>query len=281
MPENVTPHPVRLVLYVDDSTHWHSTARLVGQFLRTNDGQALITTSLLLPGARQRAMEKAKEILGLPPERVTLLGRPGIVEHTLPDIARQNRADIVVVGRLGSVDRLTNGLIAHLIVKRTRTSVLIARGEPRAIRKILVCTEGSGAATKNIDRAALVAKAFGARLDLLHVVSQMGITDTARERVEADLRDFIHSDAPGAQHLRESKERIAAYGLQGDILVRTGLVVDGIVDAVREGGHDLLVIGAHDKQAPDSHLYEDLASLILRASPVSTLVVRAKPTTED
>lgn len=266
--------PVRIVLYVDDSAHWHSAARLLGQFVRHAGGHVTVTSAVLLPGSRQRAMQKAAELLALPPGAVSLLGRPGIIEYTLPDVARQTDADLVVVGRLGSADRLTSGLIAYLVAKRTPSSVLITRGRPQRIRKILVCTEGARHGLTDFERSAQVARAFGAQLDVLHVVSQMGLTDKGRAEIEEDLRDFLHSDAPEAEHLRELEKRIAQHGLRGNVLVRAGLVVEEILDAVREGGHDLLVIGAHDIGGPGAHLYEDFASLILRASPVSTLVVR-------
>lgn len=265
---------VRTLLYVDDSDHWHSAARLLGEFVRHAGGHVTVTCSLLLPGSRQRAMRKAIDLLALPSAQVASLGRPGLVEYTLPETARQAKADLVVVGRLGSADRLTSGLIAHLVAKRTPASVLIARGHPQRIRKVLVCTEGSRHGASDFERAALVAKAFGAQLDVLHVVSQMGLTGRAHAEIEEDLRDFLHSDAAEAEHLRELDARRREERLEGRIIVRRGLVVEEILDALREGGHDLLVIGAHDIAGAGAHLYEDFASRILRASPVSTLVVR-------
>lgn len=269
--------PLRLVLYVDDSDHWATAARLLGDFVRRVGGHVTLTSSLLLPGSRERAMKRARQLLNLPADQVTMLGRAGIIEYTIPDVARESDADLVVVGRLGSADRLTSGLIAHLIAKRTPASVLIARGRPQGVRKILVATEGARHGGRVFDRAAIVAKAFGARLDVVHVASQMGLTDKGREEIEEDLRDFLHSDVPEAEHLRELEGRLRAQGIEGRVFVRAGLVVEEIVDAVREGGHDLLVIGAHDIAAPGAHLYEDFASLILRTSPVSTLVVRDRP----
>lgn len=266
--------PTRIVLYVDDSSHWHQAARLLGEYVRHAGGTVTVTCALLLPGSRARAMEKAKQLLALPEDQVALNGRAGLIEYVLPDIARQVDADIVVVGRLGSADRLTSGLIAHLVAKRTPASVLIARGKPQAVRSILVCTEGARHGAADFERAAWIAKAFNARLTVLHVISQMGLTDKGQEELDEDLRDFLNSDAPEADHLRDLRDRIARMGLKGGVEVRAGLVVEEIIDAVVEGGHDLLVIGAHDIGKAGSHLYEDFASLILRSSPVSTLVVR-------
>lgn len=265
--------PIRILLYVDRSKDWHTVARVVGEFARRVPCHVIVTSSVFFRKERERELTRAKELLALPPEQVELIGRPGLLEYTLPSTARRTGADAVVVGRLGSTDVITSGRVAHLIAKRTPASVLVAR-RPRPIRSILVCTEGKRSGIDAFEGAALVAKALGARLDILHVVSQMGLTDTARAKIDADLRDFVRSDAPDAAHLRDLEERLRVRGLEGRAQVRAGLVVEEIVDAVREGAHDLLVIGAHDIGAPGSHLYEDLASLIIRASPVSTLVVR-------
>lgn len=266
--------PTRIVLYVDDSSHWLQAARLLGEYVRHAGGEVTVTCALLLPGSRAKAMERAKQMLGLPEEQVRLLGRAGLIEYVLPDIARQVDADIVVVGRLGSADRLTSGLIAHLVAKRTPASVLIARGKPQSIRSILVCTEGARHGVADFERAAWIAKAFNARLTVLHVISQMGLTDRGQEELEEDLRDFVNSDAPEADHLRDLRDRLERRGIPGGVEVRSGLVVEEIIDAVVEGRHDLLVIGAHEIGGAGGHLYEDFASLILRSSPVSTLVVR-------
>lgn len=267
---------MKIVLYVDDSKHWHQAATLLGQYVRGAGGHVTVLSTLLMPGNRRRTLEEAQRRLDLPPEQVELVGRLGLVEQVLPDVARKAAADLVVVGRLGSADRLTSGRIAHLIAKRTPASVLIARGRPEALRRILVCTEGARHGSIDFERASQLAKVFGASLDVLHVVSQMGLTDAGSREIEEDLRDFLRSDAPEAEHLRDLDARLAQLGIPGRVMVRAGLVVDEVVDAVREGNHDLLVIGAHDIAAPGSSLYEDFASLILRASPVSTLVVRER-----
>lgn len=263
----------RIVLYVDDSVYWHSAAKLVGQYARGRGAHVTVVASLLLPGKRQRALDEGVRLLDLPPEQVSTLGKPGIIEYTLPEFAREDKADVVVVGRLGSADRLTSGLIGHLIAKRTPASVIITRGKPESMRAILTCTEGSIHGESNFRRAADLAEVFGARLDVMHVVSQMGLTDRGREELEEDLRDFVASDAPEAEHLRRLRDEMRARGIEGGVIVRRGLVVDEILETLREGNHDLLVIGAHGTGARAA-LYEDLASLILRASPVSTYIVR-------
>lgn len=264
---------LKILLHADDSDRWWPTARLVADYARARGGVVVVAATALMGSRRQKALDAARRELALPPDQVVAISRAGIVEQVLPSVAREQRPDVVVVGPLGAANRLTAGFLAYLLAKRTPASILVARGVNKRVRKVLVCTEGALHGAANFARAADVAKAFGARLDVLHVVSEMGLTDAAREELEDDLRDLVASDAPVAAHLRELRDRIAQEGLEGEVLVRRGLVVDEVAAALREGGHDLLVIGAHESGAR-GHLYEDLAGLILRASPVSTLVVR-------
>lgn len=273
-PRDPEAHRGRILLNVDDSSHWHTPAKILAEYCRATGADVLLTTTLLLPSSRAKALSLAKAILGLPPERVVIAGRAGLVEYVVPEMAREHEADAVIVGRLGSADRLTSGLIGLLVVKRSPCSVLLARGKPHAMASILVCTEGKRHGVTNFRHAARIAKALGARLTVLHVISQMGLTDKGQEELAEDLLDFIHSDAPEADHLRELEARMREMGIDGTVRVRQGLVVEEILQAIQEGGHDLLVIGAHDVAAPGEWLYEDFASPILRASPISTLVVR-------
>lgn len=263
-------NPARVVLYVDDSTFWHQAARLLAEYVRELGGEVTVTSAALLPGTRRRILEQAKDILALPDTQVRLVGRPGLVEHVLPEIARETNADVVVVGRLGAADRVTSGLIGHLIARRTPASVLIARGKPEGIRSVLVCTEGARHGSENFRRAARIAKVFGAKLTVLHVLSQMSLIATGHEPT---TKEFLATEDPVAEHLRDLQARMREDGIRGEVAVRSGLVVEEVLDAIREGNHDLLVIGAHLEER-GAVLYEDIASHILRASPVSTLVVR-------
>lgn len=262
-----------ILLYVDDTRQWHGAARLIGRIVASGGGRVVVTSSLLLPRSRAAALEEARALLDLPAGRVSLRPRPGLVEYVLPELAREEAADLVVVGRLGGLDRVTGGLIGGLVVKRTPASVLLVRGEPSALRRILVCTEGGARGDASVEQAARIARAFGASLDVLHVVNAMGLTERGQEELEENLRDFVRSDAPEAAHLRANESRLGELELEGRILVRPGLVVPEIL-AVAQDGYDLLVVGAHDVASPRSALYEDFAGLLVRQSPISICVVR-------
>lgn len=263
---------MKILLYVDDSTHWHDAAKLVGAFVRADHASVTIVTTAWLAMHRTRALDEARRILGIPDAQT--IERPGLVEYVVPEVAEEIGADLAVIGRLGSLDRLTTGLIGLLLVRRTPCSVLIVRPHLSRVRRVLVCTEGPLHGSENVASSIRLAKAFSAELTVLHVASQMGITESASESLTRELQDFLHSHREEAVHLREMRERLKAEGVRGGVKLRRGLVVDEILHEIHEGGYDLLVIGAHDVHGREGFLYEDLASLLVRASPVSTLVIR-------
>lgn len=265
---------MKILLYVDDSRHWHDAARLVSTFAKRDGAHVTVLTTAWLSMHRTRALAEARRILDLPDAQRAEIERPGLVEYLVPEVAGETKADLAVIGRLGSLDRLTTGLIGLLLVRRTPCSVLLVRPHLAKVRRVLVCTQGRRHGAAVVERAIRAARAFDAELTVLHVASQMGITETASAEFHREMLDFVASDRDEAVHLREMRARMRDAGVRGGVKVRRGLVVDEIMHEVHEGGHDLLMIGAHDPKGRESILYEDIASLIVRASPVSTLIIR-------
>lgn len=267
---------MKILLYVDDSQYWHDAARLIGQFARMEHAHVTVVATAWLSMHRTRALREARRLLDLPEAQVSSVERAGLVEYVVPDLARELDVDLVVIGRLGSLDKLTSGLVALVLLKRTQHSLLIVRPHLKTVHRVLVCTEGPRHGEENFDLAARAARAFEAELTVLHVVSQMGVTESGRASLDQDLRDFMGSGRPEARHLVALRERMKDENTPGAVKVRRGLVVDEVLAEAHEGGHDLLVIGAHDEGGSQGYLYEDFTSLIVRSSPVSTLVLKDK-----
>lgn len=265
---------MRILLYVDDSKHWHPVGRAIGAFARRTGSHVTVLTTLWIKSHRQEALSEAERILDLPPAQVELKARVGLVENVVPDEVKKHPVDLVIVGRLGSLDWLTNGLIGHLIVRRTPASTLLVRGRLETARRVLVCTEGPRHGSADLVAGARLAEAFGAELTVLHVVSQFPLTYEGTEALEEVTTHFLDTDIPEAKHLRDLAARFEELRVPARVKVRAGLVVDEILAELQEGGHELLVIGAHDPRGPEGYLYQDIAALLIRATPVSCLVVR-------
>ena len=67
---------------------------------------------------------------------------------------------------------------------------------------------------------------------------------------------------------------LTVEGVEARAIVRYGLVLDEIMTEVREGHHDLLVIGAHTTPGIRNRLVDDLSKQTLLAADLTVLVVR-------
>lgn len=267
-----TPRPPRILVYVDASQHWLAPVRTVGDYARATDASVTILTTEWSRTKREAAFARAKGILGLPEEKVTLASRVGLVEYVLPEVSRGH--DLAVVGRVGSLDFLTNRLVSVHLARRSACDVLLVRGKAERLERILVATEGARHGEADVRTAARFAKALGARVTVLHVRSEMALTDDAHDELASAAAAFLEGPSQTAEHLRKMQDLLVAEGVRGGVKVRYGTVVDEILAELSEGHHDLLVLGAHEKEGDETFYYEDISALLVRASPVSCLVVR-------
>ncbi len=269
---------MRILLYVDDSDFWHQAARLVARFAKAEIARGTVLATAWRGMHRKRAIDRARRLLDMPESQIDTIERAGLVEYVLPEVAKETSADLVVVGRLGSLDRLTSGLVSAILIRRINANILLVRPHLVDVSRILVCSQGPRHGLVNYQDAARAARALNARLTILHVVSQMGLTMRASESLRGgEPREFLTDDPLTIAHLTDLRARLARDGIEGSVKVRRGLVVEEVISECIEGRHDLVVIGAHATTGTDAYLYEDFATHIVRASPVSILVVRSRP----
>jgi len=145
-------------------------------------------------------------------------------------------------------------------------------------RRILAATDFSPTADAAVRRAALLAKAGGAVLDVVHSIHAPPLAEAWRKLVEREgiTEDVVHARAA---------ERMAA--LAADIARRTGVtpathLLSGkpplaLAQWAKDSAADLIIIGAHGE-----HLLLDLfvgstALKLLRLSAVPVLLVKRHP----
>ncbi|QKV19384.1 universal stress protein [Oricola thermophila] len=107
------------------------------------------------------------------------------------------------------------------------------------MKKILVATDFSARSDRAIRRATLLAREFGATVTLVHVVDD----DQPRQLVESESEIAEGILAGQCASLREID------GLDCDFLIEPGDPFEGIAAAAGRLAPDLLVIGAHRRQA--------------------------------
>jgi nucleotide-binding universal stress UspA family protein len=207
----------------------------------------------------------------------------GIAEH-----GSELHADMLVMcvhGRRGVSEALF-GSLAQKSLALGRVPVLMVRPSwtgPFACRSILVPLDGKPSHVPALDSAAELARAFGARLDLLTVVPTFGslrdgnwaasrlLPGTAArvlEMSESQARDYLAARA--AEATVAAGSAAAARVLRGDPTRR-------ILKSARSLRSDLVVLATHGKAGAGAFWAGSVGSRVCAASLCPVLLVPATP----
>lgn len=137
------------------------------------------------------------------------------------------------------------------------------------IREILVPLDGSGLAESVLPAAAAMAKAFGARLKLLHIIEE-GAPDSIHGQ-----RHLTEGDQAQA-YLEAVARRPVLQGQEVEVHVhrpKQGSVADSIVDHAQEFGADLVVLSTHGTGGLRGFLFGRIALQALQRGTTPVLLV--------
>lgn len=131
---------------------------------------------------------------------------------------------------------------------------------------ILVTLDGSALAELALPHAVALARAFGARLELLGVVPvSHEAAAHAGEALRSELADYLASLAAD----------LCGDGLVCSWTVRQGVVAQEILDHVDASAPDLLVLSSHGRSGAGRWVYGSVADRLLRQAPIPVLLIRA------
>ncbi len=150
---------------------------------------------------------------------------------------------------------------------------------------ILVSIDFSEITDSVIESAKFFSKNFGNKLYILHVIEKPPImfyeegTELliSPEEYEAILRAKEEAEKFAKQKLEEISESLANEGIDHEIIVQTGEVVDTILDIAQEKNVDFIAIGSHKHGLLDTLLLGTTAEKIIEKSDRSVFVVKGNP----
>ena len=135
--------------------------------------------------------------------------------------------------------------------------------------RILVPTDGSESADAALDHAISLAAAADAEIHLLSVVNPYVLsTVTERKEVEAEFEAVVEDAAT----------RVREAGVDVRTTVEAGFPHEEILNAIEDGGIDLVAMGTHGRSGLQRYVIGSVAEKTVRLSPVPVLTVRTDAT---
>ncbi|HEU5217253.1 MAG TPA: universal stress protein [Gemmatimonadales bacterium] len=220
---------------------------------------------------------------GVPVELRHPDGPPGMA---VCDEVRQDRPDLVVMathGR-GALGRFWLGSVAHHVIRQVDVPVLLVHprrtGEPPDLPAhpgILVPLDLSPFAERVLEPVAVLSRALGAHLELLHVV-ELGPAVSEPMVVNLIPEDPVLTEVRRTDALRRLEDiatRLRARGLTVSTHVVVGSsAAAGVIDALSERRCDMVAMSTHGAGGMRRLFLGSVADKVVRASARPVLVVR-------
>jgi nucleotide-binding universal stress UspA family protein len=231
----------------------------------------------------QKSFEQIEDALGCARPGWKRVVMRGSYVKNIEHLARSEKFDLVALGEDTRHHRglwlLKSQSMGKHLSKKLETPFLIARDVPGEVRRVLFCSSAKDPSDLTLCLGGNLIARTGARISVLHVMSQIALVFTPSE---ADLLDTaetaIKRKTLEGEYLLRAISVLRQSGLQAEItpILRHGLVIDEILCEIRQGGYDLLVIGAHHRPGYDpklERLAEDVATDLISEVPCSIMVI--------
>ncbi len=270
---------MQILVATGGAPHSDAAVRLGGYLGEATGGLVTLLTVINSETGRfqgEAILERAATLLpaSIQVETKLRLGQPA--EEIVRE-ARETDPDLLLLG-----ERVHHGLAkrilaptAQRVLERMPCPVLIARGQSRPPKRVLVCEGGRDPSLLQrllAQRASVLTAAE--TVTILHVMSQMAAgPGVAGWELRAEAEELMEEDTPEGRLLEEDLERLSQMHVELEAKVRHGLVVKEILKEARSGDYDLLVIGAHQGKRWERFLLDDLAQEIVDDVDRPVLVV--------
>ncbi|MGZ5537754.1 MAG: universal stress protein [Chthoniobacterales bacterium] len=223
------------------------------------------------------ALDSEAKLLGefqVKPEIVMWPGEP--IEEILKE-TQTNSYDLVVIGaRIKRTSgRYWRSQRTYDLIKAIAPPVFVASGDCDQFSKFLVCTGGKQFIDAAVELTGKIAAGAGASVTLLHVMAEPPAIYADLVRREEDVDALLASDSEVGRNLRAQKQSLEKLGLQAEVRVRHGIVIDEVLSELYDGNYDLIVTGTSPARGPLQHyIMGDLTRDIVNRSDCPVLVAR-------
>lgn len=195
------------------------------------------------------------------------------------ELARQDYTLILVnVSRRRRVIPSNYRFLSQRIIKHANVPVMLVRNISKNFERMLVCTGGLEISEPVVHLSTKLAGTTGLLATLLTVSVAVPSMYTGMEVMDETLEELLETETPMAQHLRHSAEELAGHGIQAEIKISHGDVVEAILEETKEGHYDLVVLGETEGTTLRGLLLGNVTQQIINRAPCAVLI--SKPHAE-
>ena len=222
----------------------------------------------------KKRLEALRDFLAeLPVEVVVDVGEPSEVI-----LAKEDMADLIILGShsKGLVERILIGSTSERVARYCHKPLLILKGKaPEGFRKVCLAHDLSKHAQSAFEFFLnLVPPEEDGRLTLLHVEETIelpmvdALTEELTKKIEEEKINYLNSLV----------ERAKEKGWKAELVVKKhSNTADGIVEFIKEGDYDLLVMGSRGLSGLKRVLLGSTSSQVLRKAEVPILIHKGRP----
>jgi nucleotide-binding universal stress UspA family protein len=141
---------------------------------------------------------------------------------------------------------------------------------------IVVGTDGSDTATEAVRQATELAKAVGAKIELVSAFEPVGNQRLREERqqVPEDMSWMVNQREDVDATLQAAAERIKEAGVDVETYARQGDPADAILDVAEEKNADLIVVGNKGMSGAKRFLLGSVPNKVSHHAPCSVMIIR-------
>lgn len=162
------------------------------------------------------------------------------------------------------------------ILNSVTCPIIVVKEEVHPLQRILICDSGVEDQPLPELMATCLPQLMPKDLEvtILHVMSQIGIHPTTPAwQLRANAEDLIQAHTPEGEVLTRDARLLNSLGIKPQLKIRHGFVVEEILTEAKEGGYDLVVLGAHEPIGGiPSLLLEDQAHPVIKATNLPVLL---------
>jgi nucleotide-binding universal stress UspA family protein len=141
---------------------------------------------------------------------------------------------------------------------------------------IVVGTDGSETAGEAVRQATELAKAVGARINLVSAFEPVGNQRLREERqqVPDDLQWMVNAREDVEATLNQAAEQVKAAGVEVETFSRQGDPADAILDVAEEQNADLIIVGNKGMTGAKRFLLGSVPNKVSHHAPSSVMIIR-------